>query len=521
MKTRILSTVLALIMILGAFALASCGKKGFDYAKEDLSSYISFKNPDYKKLPIELETNVTDYTVITEISDRFKELEKEDGSIFTSDRAIAENDLVKVYYRGATVDEDGKETDFQGGSNLGHGESAYLWIGSDSFIEGFEDSMIGIVPSETSLTAREDGTVGEEDLVVLDITGTYGEGSTYVSYKDIALKLSETSLLEDSVKAELVGKNVGEKLIFSLELNADTDAELETVIFAATVKKVITMDAKKLELTFPKDYSSTELAGKKVNFYVVVEGVASINEDTISKLGFESDEEDLISAYKEFVAVELCREYAKTQAEKADTFKNLVRNAIWAAILDNTEVASYPAGTIESYIKTEKNNLEYEYNASPDAQSIQSQYSTLEAYAKNKYGEEDYESVIEENAKAFVKGKLTLYSIAKEMGLTEVTKNDKKELKAELEVEYTEYYKQLYSLYNSIFGYGYSESDLKVLSESNAKATVDGLSESYLNEAVIKNKILDAIYADYNTDFDTGLITWTSQLDAEEAESEE
>lgn len=516
MKTRILSTVLALVMILGTLLLAGCGKKGFDYAKEDLGSYISFKNADYKNLPIELETDVTDYAVTTEVSDRFKELAENDESVFVTDKAIADNDLVKVYYRGMTVDKDGNETEFQGGSNLGEEEPTLLWIGSNAFIEGFEESMKGIVPTETSLTVREDGVVGEDDLIVLDITGTYGDKETYIAYSGIVLKLSETTLLDEGIKKEIVGKNVTEKLIFTVDLNADKDADIETVVFTASVNKVITMEAKKLELTFPEDYSNEDLAGERVNFYVVAQGVASINEQNLEKLGFTTSESDVVEAYKASVANDLRREYAEEQAENEETFKNIVSNAIWAAILENTEVKSYPAGTIDSYIKTEKNNLEYEYNASADAESIQSQFSTLEAYAKDKYGKDDYDSVIKENAEAFVKGKLTLYTVAKEMGLTEVTKNDIKEVKAEIEAEYVSYFKQLYSLYNSIFGYGYTEDELKAIAENNAMATVNGLSDTYLNESVMKKKILDAIYTDYNTEFDGGLITWVSPDHSEE-----
>ena len=520
MKTRILSTLLALVMILGTLLLAGCGKKGFDYAKEDLSGYISYKNANYKNLPIELTTDVTEYAITTEISDRFKEFAEKDESLFVTDKAIADNDLVKLYYRGLTVDEEGNETAFQGGSNLGEEEPTLLWIGSNTFIEGFEDGMKGIVPADTNLTVREDGTVGEDDLVVLDITGTYGEKETYIAYTNLAVKLSETDLIEESVKKELIGKNVTEKLIFSVDLNADKDADLETVIFAATVKKVITMNAKKLELTFPEDYSNEELAGERVNFYVVAQGVASVNEENVKKLGFTTEAEDVIEAYKASVANDLYREYAKKQAENEETFQNIVSNAIWAELIENAEVASYPAGTIDSYIKTEKNNLEYEYNASADAQTIQTQFSTLEAYAKDKYGKDDYESVIKENAEAFVKGKLTLYSIAKEMGLTEITKDDIKEVKAEIEAEYDAYYNQLYSLYNSIFGYGYTEDELKAISANNAKAAVESLSDTYLKEAVMKNKILDTIYADYNTDFDGGLITWVSADYGEEEATE-
>ena len=63
MKTRVLSLVLAVVMIFGVLSLASCGKKSFDYSKEDLSAYITLAEKDYleavkKELPERLHTAV-------------------------------------------------------------------------------------------------------------------------------------------------------------------------------------------------------------------------------------------------------------------------------------------------------------------------------------------------------------------------------------------------------------------------------------------------------------------------------
>lgn len=514
MKTRILCTVLALMMILSAVALTGCGKKSFDYAGKDLSQYISYTEADYAKLPVELQTDVDSMAVIDDIISTLSSYKDEKrAEIFASDRAVAENDVVVIYYRGVTADEEGKELGFDGGTNLGDEEPHYLWIGSDSFIEGFEDALIGLVPAETSIEKRIEGVVAENDTIIIDINGVYGtkdekgEAKSYMKYENLAIKLDETEILSKDIIDNLVGKNISDTIIFDLQIDADGDKILDTVVFSAKVKSALDIEAKKISVKFPDDYGTKALAGKEAFFYVVIEELASMNKETIAKLGFETEEEDALAAYKESVKASLIKEYAEKQAEDEEVFKAQVQNAIWHALTENVKVNSYPAGTIDSYIKTEKNNLEYAYYAGQNADSLQATYKTLEDYIKAQLGT-DYEKTLKANAEAFVKGKLTLYSIAKDLGVDKITKADRKAIKEELKESMVEYYTQYFGVYNSIFGYGYTEEEIKELAEYNAQTSVDSLKDSYLTESAMKKKILDKIYEDYNTDFDGGLITW-------------
>ncbi|MBQ5801230.1 MAG: hypothetical protein IIW20_05020, partial [Clostridia bacterium] len=294
MKTRILCTVLALMMILSAVALTGCGKKSFDYAGKDLSQYISYTEADYAKLPIELQTDVDRDAVIDDIISTLSSYKDEKrAEIFASDRAIAENDVVVIYYRGVTADEEGKELGFNGGTNLGSEEPAYLWIGSDSFIEGFEDALIGLVPAETSIEKRIEGVVAEDETVVIDIYGAYGEKDkdgeqkSYMKYENLAVKLDETEILSKDIIENIVGKSIGDTIIFDLQIDADGDKILDTVVFSAKIKSALDIEAKKISIKFPDDYADKALAGKDAFFYVVIEELASMNKETIAKLGFE------------------------------------------------------------------------------------------------------------------------------------------------------------------------------------------------------------------------------------------
>lgn len=61
---------------------------------------------------------------------------------FILDRAVEDGDIVNIDYTGY---KDGEA--FDGGSTDGAGTA--LWIGSDSYIDGFEDGLIGVMPGET------------------------------------------------------------------------------------------------------------------------------------------------------------------------------------------------------------------------------------------------------------------------------------------------------------------------------------------------------------------------------------
>ena len=172
----------------------------------------------------------------------------------------------------------------------------------------------------------------------------------------------------------------------------------------------------------------------------------------------------------------------------------------------------YPANTIDSYIATEKNNLNYEYNASADAESLKSTYKTVNDYAVYVYGDENWEAVVENGAKDFVKRKLVFYTVAKALDVNSAEKAEINEVKAELEAAYADYYSQMYTIYNAIGGWGYTAEQIASIAKSEAKATIDSMTDTYLSEIVIKEKILDKLYEGYDVN---ALVTWTTSVDAE------
>lgn len=155
--------ILVLLFALAISMFASCDTEGevesesetesgelknFNYLEADIDKYITLPDSPYLKSSVTLSTEyiVTDKMVDEYIDDlRFEKKTKTNGDTQITDEAIRLGDSAFIYYTGYL---DGKA--FSGGSNASDSKPYELSIGSGSFIPGFEEGLIGIIPSETS-----------------------------------------------------------------------------------------------------------------------------------------------------------------------------------------------------------------------------------------------------------------------------------------------------------------------------------------------------------------------------------
>ena len=172
--------ILALACLASLLLLASCNKGGdttdttsSDTAKET-EAVTAVPRYDYMEAEVapDVEIDRADYVGITLTIPNSYKIEDDDvqsyilsgirfsyrtavnGTAMVKDQALKLGDDAYIYYKGFV---DGKE--FEGGSNWDD-ESAYkLGLGSGSFIPGFEDSLVGIVPNQTSKTNPAEITV--------------------------------------------------------------------------------------------------------------------------------------------------------------------------------------------------------------------------------------------------------------------------------------------------------------------------------------------------------------------------
>ncbi|MGI6002676.1 MAG: trigger factor [Lachnospiraceae bacterium] len=166
-----------------ALSLCACGSSKSDSESEteddnvyaytlDIDKFVElgqYKNLTYTPV----DTTVTDDEVEEQINTNLQANATYDQ---ITDRAVQDGDTVNIDYTGKI---DGEE--FAGGS----GSDYNLQIGSDTFIDGFEDGLIGKNPGETvtlNLTFPDD--YSSEDLAgkdaTFDVTINYIQGDQHI-----------------------------------------------------------------------------------------------------------------------------------------------------------------------------------------------------------------------------------------------------------------------------------------------------------------------------------------------------
>lgn len=295
MKKRIGAVLLAGVMML---SMTGCGSDG---KAKKYNKYVELG--DYKGIEYTLDiAEVTDEDIDSEIDSFLSGLTETEE---ITDRAVKDGDTVNIDYVGT---KDGEA--FDGGTAEGY----ELVIGSGSFIEGFEDGLIG-------------HEIGEE-----------------VS----------------------------------------------------------------LDLTFPEDYQSEDLAGQEVNFAVTINGISVSNVPTLSdQLVADNTEYDTINAYKESIRKNLQEsneESAKQQA-KSDVFNQVVENA---------SVTGYDEKEVEELIDKEFKSFK------ETAESYEAYgYSYEDVLASNGYSSEDeLKEGITEYVKSYLNQVMVLYCIADKEKIT-------------------------------------------------------------------------------------------------------
>ena len=177
---------------------ASTTTERFDYLNADLSKYITVKPEIYKNLTLEIEDK---YEVTDNLLEEYvKEiLQNHPNIIEVTDRPIAKGDTVYIYYEGFI---DGVA--FSGGSNMTDKTPYALTIGSGTFIDGFEDGLIGVIPSEAS----------KETPAEVNCRFPDNYGSADVAGKDAVFKVVVEYIAEESPVTELTEEFVLKNFTF-------------------------------------------------------------------------------------------------------------------------------------------------------------------------------------------------------------------------------------------------------------------------------------------------------------------
>lgn len=458
----IVAVSVIVLFIAGLFAFIN-NTRVFDYMDADLSKYITLSAEDYKGLSLNLNFDeIGEDDVQRKINKLLCQNKNEkplyDGASVIN-MPITLGDVVKIYYRGYSIDENGNEVEIESGSNL-FGDIYELEIGSGSFIPGFEEGLIGVIPKNypRSVDKITSGKVQNGDIIYLSYDALYPDGTT-ASKKSERIDLSSEnidkkyglgfknyitggkSLEGASISAKEIGQTISESKIFKI-------AESGSIVYYnLKVDYVIREDVEPLTLDvrFPSTYHNEELRGLEAKFDVYVLGVIfydtpEYNEKFITETLKLSGEQ--LNAYGGNTLIEKHRAMLleELQNEENDNRLAIYENAIWDTLHEKVIVKKLPESEVNRYYKSEYNSMASQYS------SYSSVYESIDAFARAYYGlssNANWQTHITLLANTTVTEKMMFYHIMKTEGLMP-TGEDYERRYAECVNEYLEYYKDLY-----------------------------------------------------------------------------
>ena len=349
----------------------------FDYFGTDLTPYVSVDEKLYKNTSVTLSSDylVDESTLQTYIKSQqvTNRTQLNDGAQVT-DKAVELGDSAFIYYKGFL---DG--TAFERGSNRDDEAPFELVIGSGSFIPGFEDGLIGLIPANTS--------------------------------KDEPFAL---------------------------------------------------------EVTFPEQYKSADLAGKEVVFeicleYIVEYELPAYDEAFITDvLEFVAETTDIKSEFEAYMMETL-------KAEMATYVENEKLNQLWDELLAKATILTYPESEIEHYYSQYVSQYEYykEYYS-----YLGLSFETLDEFVIAYLGlaeGADWKAETREMCKIDVAQNLVFHKIAKQENLV-ITDADYQES--------IQYYVDLYTSRGASQGVSYT-----------AKEIEEGLGSAFFKEHALFAKV--------------------------------
>ncbi len=235
---RTLVTIMAVAVT--ALALAGCAKKDEVKYITDLETGKYIKDIDYKSLKVYVDKPSVDESYVAYLTQKqfSTTAASVDAEKLIMNRAVENGDLINLDFSGT---KDGVA--FEGGTSSNY----VLEIGSHSFIDGFEDGLVGVMPGQTvdlNLTFPEnyhaEDLAGADVVFTCTVNGiipeeeiynkwneTYGSASPVTSYEELEdflrnyLMQSEQAEYESNLNNEVV-----KKLVESVQVKKEFPASL-------------------------------------------------------------------------------------------------------------------------------------------------------------------------------------------------------------------------------------------------------------------------------------------------------
>jgi len=310
-----------LAAVLAAGILMGCGQDVADNPLRNADVDKCVTLPDYRNLGVTAEQVTVDdaerdYYVMESYS-KYATLENSG----VTDRPVKDGDTVNIDYVGTM----GGEA-FDGGTASG----AFLVIGSDSYIDGFEDGLLDVLPGETvdlNLSFPEDygntGLAGKE--VVFQVTVNY-----IVELRDETVAVMG---IEGVSTVEGLRQYIYDRVYASKSQEADNT--LKTNIMLALIEQSTFGELPEAVLENNREYARSIVSSAEEY---------GMDAETYASTFFGMSAEEYVNGYAEHMT----KQDVILQAIANHEDLNVDNKELEAALKDNAEQAG--AGTVEEYL---------------------------------------------------------------------------------------------------------------------------------------------------------------------------
>lgn len=456
----IVSVVLAAALIAGiVFGITSLvnGGAGVDYLNDDLSKYVYISSEDYKNYPVSVPLlSVDESDVLREINKLLVEHKDENAlfggaSVRPDNYTIKLGDVVNIWYRGYSVDENGIKTELEGTSNFQSSKPDALEIGSGSFVKGFEEALIGKPLHQKSLEFVTSGKIQEGDVIYISYSAFLSNGAP-ATFSNVIIDTSDRESVNKTYGAGFaeffIGKTVGDYKGITQAFRIEGD-EVDTVYYELKIESAVRSEEEpySIDIVFPADYRNESFRGLKATFEVyastavVYNKIPEWNDAFISETLKETHEslsdyqgENLTKRYENKIRREL-------EAMKEATNKALIEEEMWRHYHSKLEVKKLPKAEVKKIYLQYLGEIRQYYSF------YGSSFKSFDEFARYYFGlseKANWSDYIMEEAKTAVTEKLVFYYIINKEGIAPNSSEYERiynEIKEEHMKEYTELYK--------------------------------------------------------------------------------
>ena len=346
-----------------------------DYLNDNLNKYVDLKDEYYKDYTIEVDIPApgerdVEQAVLELLAANKNTKPLYDGK-YRRDRSISPGDKVYFYYRGYTLDENGRRKEVNNANNFTSSTPEDLVIGSGDFVLGFELGLIGKIPNQYndfSISTSGDVTEG----AVAYITATYVEESGLI-YEDAEIRVDFTDVSKaEALWGEGFYEYIREKHIGQTNNTVITlpTADGNQITYTNVKVNYVTRcedNVVTVETVFPYDYAEKKLANATVYYDVFVEKVLcydapafddnfitetlKASAESLASYGDEND--SLADKYREKILEELLEEYE-------DNIYKTAEELMWQNLRKNIKV-ELPTKEVDLLYKEYLSNYSNEY----------------------------------------------------------------------------------------------------------------------------------------------------------------